>query len=159
MEIPKGDSIIEKLKQERYKYDFNTQAIDFWYNKIGVNVLPANPQQKFPNIGWKEWQGKPIPEVKINEWKNKKFFNGVIIVPGKVWRGDNKGKYLVHIDFDKKEAIDAFCTIVSKTTPLEKYAERFIVEVHKDNLSRIHLMFYSPIPFPRKTNDGIQVQK
>ena len=65
-------------------------------------------------------------------------FTSIIIIPGKVWRGDNKGKYLVHIDLDKKEAIDAFCTIDGKTNSLEKFAEKFIVEQHKDNLDRAH---------------------
>ena len=148
------ESLLSKLKQEGVNADKNSW-IDYWYYFIGVNVLPAPHLKKYPAVEWKEWHDKPIPESKIIEWKDRNQFKGIIIVPGKVWRGVNKGKYLVHIDFDKKEGLDAFCTRDGKTTSLGKLAEKFIVEQHKDNLNRVHLMFYSPIPFPKKTNDGI----
>jgi putative DNA primase/helicase len=148
------ESLLAKLKQEGVNADINGW-IDYWYYIRGVNVLPAFPKMKYPNVEWKEWQDKSTPPSQVNEWKKKNLFKGLIIVPGKVWRGENQGKYLTHIDFDKKEAIEAFCTIDGKTSPLEKLAEKLIVEQHKDNLDRAHLLFYSPIPFPQKINDGI----
>ena len=36
-----------------------------------------------------------------------------------------------------------------KIIPLEKLAEKFIVEQHKDDLNRAHLIFYSSSPFPQ----------
>jgi P4 family phage/plasmid primase-like protien len=148
------DSLIHKPKQEGSNADINN-LIDYWYYVIGVNVLPAYYRQKIPAVGWKEWQNQPIPESVLNEWKKQNMFKGIIIIPGRVWRGSNKGKYLIHIDCDKKEAIDAFCTMNGKIIPLEKLAEKFIVEQHKDDLNRAHLMFYSSSPFPHKSPDGI----
>lgn len=148
------DSLINKLKIKGSKADIN-DWIDYWYYIIGVNVLPAIFQQKKPAVGWQEWQDKPILETQLNMWKKQNMFKGIIIIPGKVWRGNNQGKYFIHIDCDKKEAIDAFCNINGKTIPLELLAEKFIVEQHKDDTQRAHLMFYSPSPFPNKGSDGV----
>lgn len=95
------ESLLINLKQECVNPDINSW-IDYWYYFIGVNVLPANPREKKPPVGWAEWQDKPIPQSTLNEWKRKNMFKGIIIVPGKVWRGDHQGKYLIHIDLDKK---------------------------------------------------------
>ena len=76
-----------------------------------------------------------------------KHVQRIIIMPGKIWRGENIGKYLIHIDCDKKEAIDAFCNMNGKIIPLEDIAEKFIVEQHKDKWrrSRSNVLFLKSI--------------
>ncbi len=129
---------------------------------VGVNVIPSLSRQKKPAVSWREWQDKPIVEDQLNAWKKDDLFQqGLMIIPGKVWRGDNKGKYFIHIDLDKKEAIDWFCSIDEKTTTLKDISEKFIVEQHKDNPERAHIMFYSSSPFPHKSSDrftGIEIK-
>ncbi len=148
------DSIITILEQEGSNADINLW-IHYWYHVIGVNVLPAFPQQKKPSVDWKEWQDKSVDEDQLNEWKKNNKFQGLVILPGKVWRGENKGKYLIHIDLDKKEAIDWFCRIDKNITTLEDASKNFLVEQHKDNPERAHVMFYSSSPFPHKSPDEV----
>ena len=35
---------------------------DFWRNKIGLNVLPADSKNKRTYEKWSQWQDKPINE-------------------------------------------------------------------------------------------------
>ena len=66
-------------------------------------------------------------------------------MPGKVWRGVNKDKYLVFIDLDNQLAIDEICNCFG-AKDLEELSNYVIVEQHKYNLSKAHLYFYSGSP-------------
>jgi hypothetical protein len=78
------------------------------------------------------------------------------VILGSVWhRKDKKGQYLVCFDADRHKAIVELCTRNGKTTSLQKIAQSFLVEQHKDNPGKAHLYFYSPIPFPKKSSDAI----
>jgi hypothetical protein len=36
-------------------------SADFWYYQIGVNVIPADTENKEIYLNWSPWQDKPIP--------------------------------------------------------------------------------------------------
>ena len=82
---------------------------DYWRSN-GINVLPADTRTKRINEKWLEWQDKPIPKEKHENWKkNGSFNNGLALIPGKIWGGSYAGKYLVAIDLDNQIAIEEFC--------------------------------------------------
>lgn len=45
------------------------QWTDYWYYKIGVNVIPANTKEKITYENWISWQDKPVPEELHNSEK------------------------------------------------------------------------------------------
>ena len=61
-----------------------------------------------------------------NDKKNGDYNNGIAIIPGKIWRGPFKGKYLVAIDLDNKKAIEEFCG-----DGLEDLKQNTLVEQHQ----------------------------
>jgi hypothetical protein len=136
--------------------DYNAWA-DFWRDNIGVNVIPADTQNKTMSIPWAKWQNNPIPEDVHKEWKATGAFNkGMAIIMGKVWhREDKKGLYFIFIDMDKKQAIKEICSRNGAAITLEQMAQKTLVEQHKDNLEKAHMYFYSPVPFPKKGADGV----
>ena len=111
---------------------------DFWRHQIGVNVIPADTQNKRPIVPWDQYQDKPIPEEQHNQWKEHFLFSkGIAIVPGKVWhRADKSNLYLVFIDADKQKSIEQLCLRNGKTTTLQEMSQKFIVEQYKDNLDK-----------------------
>jgi P4 family phage/plasmid primase-like protien len=133
------------------------QWADFWYYKIGVNVLPFDTQKRIPIIYQYEiYQNEPIPIEVYEQWKREgKFEKGIAIILGKVYRGKNEGQYLIGIDIDKEKGLREFLTKNNKQTDLHKFSEKTIVEQHADELHRAHIYFYSPIPFPKKSSDSI----
>ena len=135
--------------------NFVNEWADFWRYQIGVNVLPA--KRKRPLVQWKQWQNKPMPEDMHNQWKKQgAFAEGISIVPGKVWHNKEKqGLYLISLDADKQQAITELCTQNGKKVSLDKMAQKFLVEQHKDNLQKAHVYFYSPKPFPKKDADSV----
>jgi hypothetical protein len=78
------------------------------------------------------------------------------VILGKVWRGRYEGNYLIFIDLDNLKAIDEFCSILNNQT-LQEIAQKFIIEQHKDNLSKAHMLFYSRIQFAKKDSDMIHL--
>ena len=90
----------------------------FGFIPIGINVISANTVNKTPTEEWSEYQDKPIPsELFEQNKKNGVYKNGIAIIPGKVWRGANKGKYLVFIDLDNQKAIDEVCYLFWRKKP------------------------------------------
>ena len=86
------------------------QWADFWYYNNGVNVIPATNLTKTPKVPWKEWQTTPISEEIFKEWKEKGMFEqGIAIVCGQVFRGENKGLWINGIDCDNKAGTEAMC--------------------------------------------------
>ena len=69
--------------------------------------------------------------------------------------------YLVGIDIDRQNGIDAFCTRNGKVISLQDLASQTLVEQHEDAPDRCHVFFYSPFRFPVKRPDeilGIEVK-
>ena len=99
-----------------------------------------------------EYQNESIPIEIYEQWKREgKFEKGIAIILGQVYRGNKIGQYLIGIDIDREKGLSEFLT----KTELQKFAEKTIVEQHKDELHRAHIYFYSSIPFPQKTSDSI----
>lgn len=129
-------------------------AADFWRNDIGVNVIGANTRKKETYESWKEWQDKPIPREVHEQWKaSGAFDNGIAIIPGKVWHNsDKEGLYLIGIDLDNQKAIEEVAI-----KGLEDLARHVIVEQHKDDPTKAHVLLYSYKPFPKKSSDKVNV--
>ena len=130
---------------------------DYWRYDVGVNVIPADTQNKRPIVEWRKYQNVPISEEHHNEWKSTNAFaKGIAILPGKVWHNQfKKGLYLVFVDLDNKKAIDEFCTRDGITTPLTELAKGMIIEQHKDDPNKAHAYFYSKHPFIKKSSDRV----
>ena len=134
--------------------DYNGWA-RFWYDVIGVNVIPAKTRIKKTYIKWTPYQDGPTPRETFEEWiRNGEFRDGMALVLGKVWRGKYEGLYLIFVDLDNLKAIDEFCTLNGKNISLKQVAEKYIVEQHKDNNSKAHILFYSEISFIKKSSDA-----
>jgi hypothetical protein len=132
---------------------------DFWFYKIGVNVIAADSVKKIPIEEWSKYQNKPIlVEAYEQNKKNGIYKDGIAIIPGKVWRGPHKDKYLVFVDLDNQKAIDEVCSCFG-AKDLEELSEHVIVEQHKDNLSKAHLYFYSEYPFNKKSSDVLRYRE
>jgi P4 family phage/plasmid primase-like protien len=135
---------------------------NFWNNDIGVNTIPADTQNKKPLINWKEYQEKPVSEETFEQWKRDGAFEkGIAIIPGKIWRGKNKGKFLIAVDIDKEKGLEGFLTKDGKVATTEDFASLTLVEQRRDDINRAHFYFISPIPFPSKGTDtiiGIEVK-
>jgi hypothetical protein len=122
---------------------------DFWFYKIGCNVIAAKTKDKNTFESWSNWKDQPIPgEVHESRKKSGHYNDGIAIITGPLWRGPYQGKYLIAIDLDNKKAIDEFCgleleylkqhTLVEQTSNTNKMHIYFIVEVIKPML--IHLL-------------------
>jgi putative DNA primase/helicase len=128
------------------------QWADFWRFEVGVNVIPANTKYKKPIVTWTEWQNTPIPDEIHEQWKRDGTFrNGMAIVCGKVWHNSLKnGLYLCAIDLDNQRAIDEIMP-----QGMKFYAEKTLVEWHKDNSTKCHLYFYTHNPVTKKSSDKV----
>jgi len=126
------------------------EAADFWRYQIGVNAIPADTRNKKPLVDWKGFQTNPISEEQHIRWKDQSAFNqGIAIIAGPVWHNpDKKGKYLILVDFDNPKAIDELCIIFNCS--LKEISKRIIVEQHRDQPNRAHLIFYATHQFPKK---------
>ena len=132
---------------------------DFWYDDIGVNIIPANTKEKETYENWSQWQDKPIPDgLHEQRKKNGEYNKGIAIVTGQIWRGKNKGKYLNGIDCDNKKAIEEICTKDGKTISLQELAKWTIVEQHKDNPDKAHIYIISTRPFKNKSTTAINLE-
>ena len=71
----------------------------------------------------------------INGKEKINFEKGIAIILGKVHRGNNKNQYLIGIDIDREKGLREFLTKNNRQTELQKFAEKTIVEQHKDELT------------------------
>src|SRR5580765_6461891 len=107
--------------------DFNDWT-DFWFYEMGINVLSADTVNKIPTEEWYEYQNKPMPPELFEKRKKEGLYkNGIALIPGQVWRGPNKGKYLVFIDLDNQKAIEEVCGCFG-ARDLEELSRYIIVE-------------------------------
>jgi D5 N terminal like/Bifunctional DNA primase/polymerase, N-terminal len=134
-------------EEQRYN-----NGADFWRYNIGANVIPANTRKKETYESWKQWQDKPIPQELHEQWKSSGAFNqGMAIIPGKVWHHIGKKElYLIAIDLDNQKAIEEVAL-----DGLEELAKHIIVEQHRDDLTKAHVLLYSHKPFPKKSSDNL----
>jgi P4 family phage/plasmid primase-like protien len=139
------------------------KGADGWYYDKGVNVIPADTKNKKPLYNWKQYQENSASQEIFEQWKKEGAFDkGIAIIPGKSWRGTNKGKYLIVIDIDNEKGLKEFLTKNGKETTIEEFASKTLVEQRRDDTKRAHLFFISPIPFPSKGTDskiGIEVKR
>ena len=87
-----------------------------------------------------------------NAKRNGEYNKGIAIITGPIWRGKNKGKYLIGIDCDNKKAIEEICTKDGNTISLQELAKWTIVEQHKDNPDKAHIYIMSTKPFKNKSS-------
>jgi len=135
-------------------HDYNGWA-KFWFYIIGANVIPAKTRIKKTFEKWQPFQTAPISEEVFEQWiRGDVFKDGMALILGRVWRGQYAGKYLIFIDLDNLKAIEEFCTRNGVTISLKQVAEKYIVEQHKDDTNKAHILFYSDIPFTKKSSDA-----
>lgn len=124
--------------------------VEFWNYGIGCNAIPANTPLKKTYIKWSEWQTKAIPKEQINQWLvNGAYNNGIAVIAGKIYKGANEGKYLTFVDCDNQKAIDLFLKALCARS-IDAAKDHLIVEMHKDNPSKVHFYFLSNKPLPTK---------
>ena len=118
----------------------NNGWADFWRDGIGANVIPAVSREKIPVVKWKEFQDKPIPLEIHNQWKEQGLFdNGIAIILGRIWHRSDKLDYnLACIDVDNRKGIDELFTRNGKQLSIEQFAQKTIIEQHKDNPNKLH---------------------
>ena len=145
------DRINSELKN---KSDYNLGA-DFWRYEIGVNVIPADTRNKRPSVEWSTFQDEPVPEELHNKWKsNGDFSKGIAVILGKIFhRKDRMEYYLACVDADNQKAITRCAQGMEKTITLRGFAEKTLVEQHKDDPNKAHFYFYSPRPLAKKSSD------
>ena len=136
------------------KNDMNYWA-DHWTYSIGATVIPANTREKTVSVNWKKYQKEPPTKEQYEQWKiNGDFKNGMAVIAGKLWH-NKTDLYLICVDLDNQLAIDEFCTRDGIKTPLEQLAKHIIIEQHKDQKDRAHVVFYSHHQFPKKSSDVV----
>src|SRR5919106_3689522 len=118
----------------------NFQALDFWYNTVGVNVHPADTMNKRVS---KNWKPKQDITMEIYEFETLKaenaFIRGAAVITGKAWRGKHLGYYLIGIDLDNQKAIEELLLRIGSEMTLEMLADRTLIEQHPDHPTRLHL--------------------
>ncbi|WP_458746022.1 bifunctional DNA primase/polymerase [Candidatus Nitrosocosmicus sp. T] len=131
------------------------KPFDFWCKYIGVNCIPFDSKNKVTHEPWSKWQDQPIPIEVYEAWKTNGFFEkGMAVICGKIWRGENKGKYLACIDIDNKKGVEEFLSHIRKYDTLEKLAQYTLVEQHKDDPYRAHIYFIVEKPLSKKSGIG-----
>ena len=138
------------------------QWTNLWHYKIGINIFPLD-KDKTTYENWSKYKTEAITDEIHEEWKRKgRYAKGIILMPGKVWRGENKGLYFVGIDFDKELGIKEFCNVIgANTSSIDELKQKFIVEQHANDHYSLHVYFYSEIPFTDKSPDtvlGIEIK-
>lgn len=139
------------------------EGAKFWFYYVGVDVIPSDTKCKKPLIEWRRYQNDSISDEDFETFiKEGKFSKGLAIIPGRIRRGENKGKYLIAIDIDNETGLrDFLSSLGKKVTKIKELAKLTLVEQHKDNVKRAHIYFISPIQFPVKgsnTKIGIEVK-
>ncbi|HEX5186961.1 MAG TPA: hypothetical protein VFV86_08735, partial [Nitrososphaeraceae archaeon] len=131
------------------------QWADFWHYKRGINIFPLD-NDKVTYENWSKFQESAIPDELHEEWKRTdRYAKGIILMPGKVWRGEQKGLYFVGIDFDKELGFKEFCNTFGANTSIKELKQKFIIEQHEGDPNSFHIYFYSEIPFTEKSPDTI----
>ena len=73
------------------------------------------------------------------------------VILGKVWHHiGKKDLFLIGIDLDNQKAIEEIAL-----DGLPELAKHVIVEQHRDDLTKAHVLLYSHKPFPKKSSDNL----
>ncbi len=134
--------------------------VDFRRYKQGFNVIPANSVNKKTWIEWKNgpinFQVNPIPEDLHNEWKaENQFKDGYAIIVGKLWFGENAGKYGLVIDYDKWEAVEKWFGVWDNVI---ESANRTRIEWHQ-NKEKLHYFVYTKLQLENNNSiPGIEIR-
>ena len=138
------------------------EGAKFWFYRVGVDTIPSDTRRKQPIRKWQKYQDNPMSVEEFETFiKEGKFEKGLAIIPGRIPRGENKGKYLIAIDIDNEKGLNEFLTRNGKVVPIKEFASKTLVEQHKDAPNRAHFYFISPVSFPSKGSDnkiGLEVK-
>ena len=139
----------------------NNEMADHWHYKIGINIFPLdNGKRTYED--WSKYQDEPIHDEIHEDWKRTgRYAKGIILMPGKVLRGENKGLYFVGIDFDEELGFKEFCNVFGANTYTDELKQKFIIEQHEGDPNSFHVYFYSEISFTDKRPDntlGIEIK-
>jgi P4 family phage/plasmid primase-like protien len=132
------------------------KAADYWYYIEGANVIPVDAKQKKAWIlkSWTWCQSNSIPLKVFEKLKELGLFAyGVGVVLGRLWRGDNTGKFLNMIDGDNRLALQEICTRNGRIVSIQELGQWTLIEQHKDDSDRGHIYIASEKPFPFKASD------
>jgi P4 family phage/plasmid primase-like protien len=140
---------------------FNYWA-NHWRNVVGANVIPVVSRKKNTYTKWEPYQHNPITDEQHNEWlRDKKFDLGMGLVLGKAWHHKSSGNLFINaIDCDNQIAIDEILNYNGKKLTIEDLARITIVEQHKDDPTKMHIIVYSTNrPFVSKESDKVSLDK
>ena len=128
---------------------------DFWHYKREINIFPLD-KDKATYENWAKYQGEAVPDEIHEEWKRRgRYAKGILLMLGKILKGENKGLYFIGIDFDKELGIKEFCNLMGANTSIDELKQKFIIEQHSKDPYSLHIYFYSEIPFTDKGPDNI----
>lgn len=123
---------------------------DNWYYKVGVNVIPCYVQSKNDKYisilnSWAQYQKEEISQETFENWKELGLFAyGIGVITGKIYRTENKGKFLTIIDIDKLEAVERFAECSGKD--IKDIAKWTRVEWH-ENINSYHIFLITQKQF------------
>lgn len=133
-----------------------TRWVNYWHCQIGANVVPISFKAKVPLKGfaWTEWQEKPQPKEFVDRLvADGSFDGGLAIITGRLWRGQNEGKFIAGIDLDNAKAVEVLAPHFGCKT-LEELAQKTVVVMHKDKPNKGHVMVVCESPLPKREADS-----
>lgn len=123
--------------------------LHYFYYQMGINLIPMDSRNKRPLVNWKEWQDKVIPNEIFEKLKNEGLFkNGFALFTGRIWRGPNRGKYLICIDIDNNGGMEEFVASFTEIKSIQELSQHTLVVQHEDAKSErahIYMIVEKPI--------------
>lgn len=114
----------------------NEKDIWNWYN-LGFKIFPVRKDSKQPNINsWVPYQEKQPSRKEVEKWIKDELFENIGCACGFV----SKGKFLVVIDLDSKEAVEIFAA------DIKELMKNTLVVRSGGTGTRYHVYFYTDIP-------------
>jgi len=99
--------------------------VNFWSQKIGINIIYGDTKNKRPHVFWKKYQIYQVPFQEIENWKKeRKFEKGILGIPGRVCGGNKQGQYLVPIDIDKEQGIRELLKFFGNNITIEDLSKK-----------------------------------
>lgn len=82
------------LEKEQNDLPIINEMADFWHYKIGTNIFPLDGDKK-TYVNWSQYKAKAVSDELHEDWKKEnRYVQGLILMPGKVERGEKKGYIL-----------------------------------------------------------------
>jgi hypothetical protein len=134
-----------------------------WRDIAGPNVYPTRGPNVYPTKGnrpnletYKDLLGKPIDQILFDFWIKKGLFKGIAIENGRCWHNNYRKHLFIHtLDCDNLAAINLVLNIFGVQSLEELSRRGVIVEQHKGDLTRAHIIFFTDGEFdnlPAKTD-------